>query len=73
MEDKNDMTLHLHQLEHENARLKKALKEISTHQTEIRKLLDEVQDLLAEKEHIDNTPVTEEDVKSLLKKYSRLK
>ena len=71
MEDKNDMTLH--KLEKENARMKKTLKEISAHQTEIRKLLDEVQDLLVEEEHIDNTPVTEEDVKSLLKKYSRLK
>jgi hypothetical protein len=71
MEDKNDMTLY--QLEQENARMKKTLKEISAHQTEIRKLLDEVQDLLVEEEHIDNTPVTEEDVKSLLKKYSRLK
>ena len=71
MEDKNDMTLY--QLEQENARMKKTLKEISAHQTEIRKLLDEVQDLLVEEEHIDNTPVTEEDMKSLLKKYSRLK
>lgn len=71
MEDKNDMTLQ--QLEQENERMKKALKEISAHQTEIRKLLDEVQDLLVEEEHIDNTPVTEEDMKSLLKKYSRLK
>ena len=71
MEDKNDMTLY--QLEQENERMKKALKEISAHQTEIRKLLDEVQDLLVEEEHIDNTPVTEEDMKSLLKKYSRLK
>lgn len=71
MEDKNDMMLH--QLEQENERMKKTLKEISAHQTEIRKLLDEVQDLLVEEEHIDNTPVTEEDMKSLLKKYSRLK
>lgn len=71
MEDKNDMMLQ--QLEQENERMKKALKEISAHQTEIRKLLDEVQDLLVEEEHIDNTPVTEEDMKSLLKKYSRLK
>ena len=71
MEDKNDMMLL--QLEQENERMKKALKEISAHQTEIRKLLDEVQDLLVEEEHIDNTPVTEEDMKSLLKKYSRLK
>ena len=62
----------IRQLEHDNARLKKALKEISAHEAEIRKLLDEVQDLLYTNEQIDNTPVTDEDVKSLLKKYSRL-
>ena len=70
MEEKNDIKLK--QLEHDNARMKKALKEISAHQAQINKLLDEVQDLLIENEQIDNTPVTEEDVKSLLKKYSRL-
>ena len=60
------------QLEHDNARLKKALKEISAHQAEIKKQLDEIQDLLNADIKADNTPVTEEDVKSLLKKYSRL-
>lgn len=70
MEDKKEEMLR--QLEHDNSRLKKALKEISAHQAEIRKLLDEVQELLSENEQTDNTPVTEEDVKSLLKKYSRL-
>lgn len=70
MEENKD--IRLKQLEHDNERLKKALKGISSHQAEIRKLLDEVQDLLTENEQIDNTPVTEDDVKSLLKKYSRL-
>ena len=60
------------QLMHDNARLKNALKEISAHQHEIQKQLDEIKDLLKEEEKIDNTPVTDEDVKSLLKKYSRL-
>ena len=60
------------QLEHDNARLKKALKEIAVHQAEIQKQLDEIHDLLYVNENSDNTPVTEEDVKSLLKKYSRL-
>ena len=69
MEENKD--IRLKQLERDNERMKKALKGISAHQAEIRKLLDEVQDLLTENEQIDNTPVTEEDVKSLLKKYSR--
>lgn len=74
MEDNKDIRdVTVKQLEHDNARLKKALKEISVHQAEIRKLLDEVQDLLIENIQTDNAPVTEEDVKSLLKKYSRLK
>ena len=60
------------QLAHDNARLKKALKEIAVHQAEIQKQLDEIHDLLYVNENSDNTPVTEEDVKSLLKKYSRL-
>ena len=70
MEENRDDNLK--QLEYDNARLKKALKEISVHQTEIQKLLDEVHDILYTSEQTDNTPVTDEDVKSLLKKYSRL-
>lgn len=62
----------LKEAEYENIRLKKALKEIIRYNAEIRKLIDEVQDLLQDSEQIDNTPVTEDDVKSLLKKYSRL-
>ena len=60
------------QLEHDNARLKKALTEIAARQAEIQKQLDDIQDLLHTEEQSDNTPVTDEDVKSLLKKYSRL-
>ena len=67
-----NIDLKLKQLEQDNERLKKALKGISAHQAEIRKLLEEVQDLLSENEQIDNTPITEEDLKNLLKKYSRL-
>lgn len=62
----------IRQLEHDNDRLKKALREISAHQAEINKQLDDIQDLLMEAVETDNTPVTEEDLKSLLKKYSRL-
>ncbi|MBQ3866321.1 MAG: hypothetical protein II776_05415 [Clostridia bacterium] len=70
-EEKQNETIR--QLEHENARLKKALKEIGERQDEIRKLLEEVGDLLNVEEPADNnTPVTEEDVKSLLKKYARV-
>ncbi|MBQ3285744.1 MAG: hypothetical protein IJH40_08915 [Ruminococcus sp.] len=60
------------QLEHDNARLKSALRGIAAHHAEIQKLLDEVHDLLYANEQTDTTPVTDEDVKSLLKKYSRL-
>ena len=62
----------IRQLEHDNDRLKKALRKISAHQAEINKQLDDIQDLLMETVETDNTPVTEEDLKSLLKKYSRL-
>ena len=44
-----------------------------TKQEEIRHILDGVSDLLAaDEEAAENTPVTDEDVKNLLKKYSRL-
>lgn len=56
----------------ENARLREALKKISEHQEEIRKILGGVSDLLATNEQADPTPVTDDDVKELLKKYSRL-
>ena len=60
------------QLEQENERMKNALKEIAAYQAEIQNQLDEISDLLYEDEADENAPVTEEDVKSLLKKYSRL-
>ena len=60
------------QLEYDNVRLKKSLKEIAAHQAEIQKRLDEIRELLQENEKDENKPVTDEDVKSLLKKYSRL-
>ena len=71
MEDRNEIMLE--QLEQENERMKQALKDITAYQAEIQNVLDEVQDLLYEEEHAPNAPVTEDDVISLLKKYSRLK
>ena len=59
-------------LEHENIRLREALRKIKEHQYEIQKILDEVGDLLTVSEEVESTPVTDEDVKNLLKKYSRL-
>jgi hypothetical protein len=56
----------------ENASLREALKKIAQHQAEIQKILDGVSDLLAEDEQTESAPVTEKDVKELLKKYSRL-
>lgn len=56
----------------ENARLRSALRKIKEHHAEIQKILDEVSDLLVTNEQTNNAPVTDEDVKQLLKKYSRL-
>lgn len=56
----------------ENARLLGALRKIKEHNEEIKKILDEVSDLLVTNEQTESTPVTDEDVKQLLKKYSRL-
>ena len=56
----------------ENARLLGALRKIKEHNEEIKKILDEVSDLLVTNEQTDSAPVTDEDVKQLLKKYSRL-
>lgn len=56
----------------ENARLLGALRKIKEHNEEIKKILDEVSDLLATNEQTESAPVTDEDVKQLLKKYSRL-
>ncbi|WP_316608165.1 hypothetical protein [uncultured Ruminococcus sp.] len=56
----------------ENARLREALKKIAEHQAQIQKILDGVSDLLRTNEQTESAPVTDEDVKELLKKYSRL-
>lgn len=56
----------------ENARLLGALRKIKEHNDEIQKILNEVSDLLATNEQTESAPVTDEDVKELLKKYSRL-
>ena len=56
----------------ENARLLGALRKIKEHNDEIQKILDEVSDLLVTNEQTQAAPVTDEDVKQLLKKYSRL-
>ena len=56
----------------ENARLLSALRKIKEHNDEIKKILDEVSDLLVTNEQTESAPVTDEDVKQLLKKYSRL-
>ena len=56
----------------ENARLREALKKIAEHQAQIQKILDDVSDLLRANEQTESAPVTDEDVKELLKKYSRL-
>lgn len=56
----------------ENARLLGALRKIKEHNDEIKKILDEVSDLLVTNEQTEAAPVTDEDVKQLLKKYSRL-
>ena len=56
----------------ENARLLGALRKIKEHNDEIQRILNEVSDLLATNEQTESAPVTDEDVKELLKKYSRL-
>ncbi|WP_407384062.1 hypothetical protein [Ruminococcus sp.] len=56
----------------ENIRLREALKKISEHHAAIQKILDGVSDLLVTDEQAASAPVTEKDVKELLKKYSRL-
>ena len=56
----------------ENARLLGALRKIKEHNDELQKILNEVSDLLATNEQTESAPVTDEDVKELLKKYSRL-
>jgi hypothetical protein len=56
----------------ENNRMRETLRKIAEHQSEIQRLLGEIDDLLKTEEPTESAPVTDEDVKQLLKKYSRL-
>ena len=56
-------------LEAENDRLKRAVRDISSHMEEIQKILDGLSDIITEE---DDKHVTDEDVIKLLKKYSSL-
>ena len=66
MEDK------IKQLESENARLRDALKKITEHCEAVMRVTDEIKDILDKDNTAADVPVTDEDVKNLLKKYSRL-
>ncbi len=68
MDDKKE----LERLKHDNQRLCEALREITKRVEEIDALLKGVRDLTVVSEPEHQAPVTEDDVKSLLKKYSRL-
>ncbi len=56
----------------DNQRLCEALREITGKMDEINAILNKVKDLTTVSEPERDTPVTEEEVKDLLKKYSRL-
>ena len=58
------------QLENENEKLISALKQVSTHMEEINKILESVSDLISSND--ENKAVTDDDVKKLLKKYSKI-
>ncbi len=58
------------QLENENEKLISALKQVSAHMEEINKILESVSDLISSDD--DNKAVTDDDVKKLLKKYSKI-
>lgn len=66
----NDMEKTVSELQSENERLRTALEQISNHLIEIQKLIDQVSDLL--KTADNDAPLTDEGVKNLLQKYSRL-
>ena len=66
MEDK------IKQLESENARLRDALKKITEHCEAVMRVTDEIKDILDKDNTAADVPVTDEDVKNLLKKYSKL-
>lgn len=60
------------QLESENARLRDALKKITEHCETALRVTEEIKDLLEKDKAAEDAHVTDEDVKNLLKKYSRL-
>ena len=66
MEDK------IKQLDSENARLRDALKKITEHCEAVMRVTDEIKDILDKDNTAADVPVTDKDVKNLLKKYSRL-
>lgn len=66
MEDK------IKQLDSENARLRDALKKITEHCEAVMRVTDEIKDILDKDNTAADVPVTDEDVKNLLKNYSRL-
>ena len=66
MEDK------IKQLDSENARLRDALQKITEHCEAVMRVTDEIKDILDKDNTAADVPVTDEDVKNLLKKYSRL-
>lgn len=61
-----------YELKQDNERLANALRQISEHQREIERLLEETRELWEEIPDGEGSHVTDEDVKNLLKKYSRL-
>ena len=66
MEDK------IKQIDSENARLRDALKKITEHCEAVMRVTDEIKDILDKDNTAADVPVTDKDVKNLLKKYSRL-
>ena len=62
----------LQQLESENNRLREALRAVMAHNAEITRQMEQIKDILEEADTAEKAPVTDEAVKNLLKKYSRL-
>ena len=68
MDERNE----LEALRQDNQRMSEACREIEKKLREIDEILDSVKDLIEVNEPERHTPVTEDEVKSLLKKYSRI-
>lgn len=62
----------LRRLEEDNRRLCEALRQIAEHSAEITRLTESVRDILDRDAVAPDAPVTDETVKNLLKKYSRI-